>query len=90
MASSFSNPIIGRNHFNNLVLNTRLTGFITIIKLKCTLTVKAAKPLKTIGAIPMPDNPTTFTTEAARYFSCSHLNFLKESNKKCATNGCYI
>lgn len=90
MASSFSNPIIGRNHFNNLVLNARFTGFITIIKLKCTLTVKAAKPLKTIGVIPMPDNPTTFTTEAARYFSCSHLNFLKEPDKKCATNGCYI
>jgi hypothetical protein len=52
--------------------------------------VKAAKPLKTIGAIPMPDNPTAFTTEAARYFSCSHLKFLKESNKKCATNGFYI
>lgn len=90
MASSFSNPIIGRNHFKNLVLNARFTGFITIIKLKCTLTVKAAKPLETIGAIPMPDNPTTFTTEAARYFSCSHLNFLKEPDKKCATNGCYI
>lgn len=90
MASRFSNPIIGRNHFNNPFLHARLTGFITIIKLKCTLTVKVAKPPKTIGAIPMPDNPATLTTEAARYFSCSHLTFIKEPDKQCATNGFYI
>lgn len=90
MASSFSNPIISRNCFNNIILNARLIGFITIIKLKCTFTVKAEKPLETIGAIHMPSNPTTFTTEAEKYFSCRHSTFLKEPDKKCATNGCYI